>query len=219
MKSYIINFIRHGLTQSNLDSQFAGFLDVPVCEEGMIKLNKLKESYEYPKVQRYYSSSLTRCIQTCNVFYPGVEPILLDGLKECNFGDWEGKTYDELAYCDENVEWMRRGNNVIPPNGESWSDFYSRISETFEKIVDDLVHKGITSSAIFTHGGVIMTILSKYGIPKKPHYEWIVSNGCGYSVRITPSLWMRDKVFEVEERLPYGVKESFKGEIKQLMHE
>ena len=138
MKSYIINFIRHGLTEANLKAQFAGFLDIPVCDEGISKLMKLKESYAYPEVQRYYSSSLNRCVQTCNVFYPGIKPILVDGLKESNFGDWEGKTYDELAFCDENVEWMKRGNDLVPPNGESWSKFYSRISNTFENIVNDL---------------------------------------------------------------------------------
>ena len=58
-----------------------------------------------------------------------------------------------------------------------------------------------------THGGVIMTILSAYGIPKAGFYDWIVGNGCGYSVRITPGLWMRDKVMEVYAKVPKDLDE------------
>ena len=51
-------------------------------------------------------------------------------------------------------------------------------------------------------GGVMMTILSAYGLPKAPFYDWMCEPGFGYSLRITPSLWMRGMVAEVYETLP-----------------
>ena len=47
-----------------------------------------------------------------------------------------------------------------------------------------------------------MTLLSVYGLPHAKPYDWRMDNGFGYSLRITPSLWMRDKVAEVYARIP-----------------
>ena len=62
---------------------------------------------------------------------------------------------------------------------------------------------GTTEAAIVTHGGVIMTLLAVYGLPQAKPFEWAMENGCGYSIRITPLLWQRDKVCEVFSKRPY----------------
>ena len=46
MQSYIIHFIRHGMTKGNVNGQYVGVLDIPVCEEGIKKLNDLKNNLE-----------------------------------------------------------------------------------------------------------------------------------------------------------------------------
>ncbi len=217
MQSYVIHFIRHGLTEANVSGRYAGVWNIPVCEEGLQRLHNLKHSYQYPKVLEYYSSPLQRCIQTCGIIYPEIKPVIFDDLKECNFGDWEGKTTQELAGNELYLKWMDRGNDIVPPNGESWSAFYKRIGSAFEKIVESMMRRKVTSASIFTHGGVIMTILAMYGIPKADFYEWMVDNGCGYSVRITPGLWMREKVMEVYEKVPLGANASISGEFKNLI--
>ena len=48
-----------------------------------------------------------------------------------------------------------------------------------------------------------MTLLAVYGLPQAKPFDWAVESGCGYSMRVIPSLWMRDKVGEVYSRLPY----------------
>ncbi|MBQ3692666.1 MAG: hypothetical protein II931_05035, partial [Clostridia bacterium] len=48
--------------------------------------------------------------------------------------------------------------------------------------------------------------LSVYGLPQAKPFEWAMNDGCGFSVRVTPSLWMRDRVTEVYSRLPYEKK-------------
>ena len=92
MKSYTIHFIRHGMTEANINGQYAGSWDIPVCEEGKKKLIDLKENFEYPNVKEHYSSPLSRCLQTCDIIYPEAKINIVDGLKEWDFGDWEGKT-------------------------------------------------------------------------------------------------------------------------------
>jgi alpha-ribazole phosphatase len=92
--------------------------------------------------------------------------------------------------------------NVKPPRGESTADFTRRICLMFENIVDGLMKTGTTDAAFIMHGGVMNTILAVYGLPQAKPFDWACDNGYGYSLRITPSLWMRDKVAEVFERIP-----------------
>ena len=217
MQSYVIHLIRHGMTEANAKGQYAGSWDVLVSSEGEEKLKKLKNSFEYPNVGRIYSSSLKRCIQTANIIYPEFKPIALDGFRECSFGDWEGKTPYELSNDPIHLEWMKKGNAVVPPNGESWNDMFKRVSKSFEDIVKTIMTEKIISSAIFTHGGVIMSILYHYGLPKAKFLDWMVDNGCGYSIRITPGLWMRDKVFEVYAKLPIGADIRLSGGLKNIV--
>ena len=217
MQSYVIHFIRHGLTEANLTGKYAGVWDIPVCSEGIEKLHGLKDIYKYPCVEEYYSSPLQRCIQTCDIVYPQTHPVVVEGLKECNFGDWEGKTTQELTGDELYLKWMNRGNDISPPNGESWSTLYNRIRATFERIVESMMRRKVTSASVFTHGGVIMTILAMYGIPRADFYEWMVDNGCGYSVRITPGIWMREKVMEVYDKIPLGANGNINGEFKNLI--
>ena len=75
-------------------------------------------------------------------------------------------------------------------------------TEAFEKLVENAVKSGYKDTVIVTHGGVIMTILAAYGVPRAKFYDWVVNNGCGYSIRIMPSLWMCQKVCEVYSKVP-----------------
>lgn len=62
---------------------------------------------------------------------------------------------------------------------------------------------GTTDAAIITHGGVIMTLLTAYGIPELPMHEWRTPNGCGFTLNVNASLWMRGKKAEVFSEFPY----------------
>ncbi|MBR0423279.1 MAG: histidine phosphatase family protein, partial [Clostridia bacterium] len=160
MKSYVIHFIRHGMTQANLNGQYAGSWDVPLCEKGKEKLKEIKERYDYPYVEEIYTSPLSRCKDTCGIIYNNSIPIVVEGFKECSFGDWEGKTTEELTSNPDYLNWIKGGGEVKPPNGESWKMFFERVCKSFENVVLSLMKRGVTTAAIFTHGGVIMTILS-----------------------------------------------------------
>lgn len=202
MKSYYIQLIRNGLTAGNLDGRYIGHLDEPLSKEGIEQINEMKKEYKYPPVEAVFSSPLSRCTETAKLIYPAKEPIVMDGLIEYNFGEFEGKTAEELEAHPVFADWLRGEKDVTPPFGESNSDFSKRIANTFIKIVDGLIESGVTKSAIVTHGGVIMALLSFFGLPEAPMHEWLTPGGCGYTVRITPSLWSQGKKMEVIAQIP-----------------
>lgn len=207
MKSYQIHFIRHGSTVADNKGQYIGNTDVPLSQQGIDDLKKYDELYKYPGTPIVYTSPLLRCIQTCNVLYPAIKPTIVSGLSECSFGDWEGKTADMLQSDPAFTAWLANSRDNAPPNGESGIDFTKRICKAFEGIVTNLMNTGETTAVVITHGGVIMTLMSIYGLPQAESYRWQMDNGFGYSIRITPMLWMRDKVAEVYDYCPREDKE------------
>ena len=203
MKSYTIHLIRHGVAEGNLKGQYIGRTDSPLAQEGIAQLEQLKQRYEYPKAQVYYVSPLSRCIQTLKILYPDAQPVVVDGLRECDFGDWEGKTAEQLQKEDPHfLEWMESGAAASPPNGEGGGAFMQRVCLTFEKLVEGMLRSGTTSAVIVAHGGTLMSILSTYGLPRAKFYDWLTDNGCGYTLRITAGLWMRSMVSEVVSAIP-----------------
>ncbi|MEE3449843.1 MAG: histidine phosphatase family protein [Acutalibacteraceae bacterium] len=206
MKTYNIHFIRHGACAESLRGEYVGTKDVELSDEGINEIKALDEQFIYPGTPVVFTSPLKRCIKTCELIYPAITPIVINELRECSFGEWEGRTADSLAGNEEFKKWLAGDTTVKPPKGESGAEFTKRICNMFASIVDGLIKTGTTTCVIVTHGGVIMTLLAVYGLPQAKPFEWAMESGCGYSMRIIPSLWMRDKVGEVYSRLPYEKK-------------
>ncbi len=207
MKSYVIHLIRHGAIDETLSGKYIGTTDPPLSDKGKLALKKLAFTHAYPQPPVVFTSPLKRCTQTCAVLFPERKPLVIADLSECNFGEWEGKTAEELKGSEDFQKWLAGDNSVKPPRGESNADFVRRVCKMFESIVEGLMKTGSTECAVVTHGGVIMTLLAVYGLPQAKPFEWAMENGCGYSVRVTPMLWQRGKVTEVFSRVPVAKEE------------
>ncbi|NLA77378.1 MAG: histidine phosphatase family protein [Clostridiales bacterium] len=202
MKTYQIHFIRHALTQSNLDGRYIGHTDEPLCAQGEEQLKEMIEAYSYPFADVVFSSPLLRCTRTAELIYKDKSPIIMRELIECDFGEFEGLTANELKNVKEFTEWLTGGPDSAPLNGESNRLFQKRVCDCLSKIIEGLLKTGTTSAAIVTHGGVIMTLLAAFGIPEASMHEWLMPSSCGYTVRITPSMWTHARKFEVIREIP-----------------
>ena len=215
MKSYYIYFYRNGLTDSNLEGKYIGHTDVELSEDGIKQIEQMKKDYDYPYVEAVFTSPLKRCTKTANLVYPDKEAIVINDLIEYNFGEYEGRTAEELKENELFSRWLSGEQGVEPPFGESNEAFANRVANCFIKIVDGLLKTGTTKAAIFTHGGVIMYLLSAFGIPEAPMHEWLMPGGCGYAIRITPGIWSRGRKFEVIAEVPYVPGEDEDEEITE----
>lgn len=214
MKSYYIYLLRHGLTKGNTEAKYIGHTDEPLSQEGIAQIQKMKEDYDYPNADVVFSSPLSRCIQTAKLIYPASSPIEMQGLIEYDFGFFDGKTAQELKDHPVFPDWLAGKKGVAAPFGESNEDFAKRIAETFVKIVDGLLKTGTQKCAIVTHSGVMTALLSFFGLPEAPMHEWTTAGGCGYVLKITPSLWSQAKKLEVTAQLPFVPGEDAQEYIK-----
>lgn len=202
MKSYKIHLIRNGLTEGNLNGLYIGRTDEPLCPQGLAGLMDLKNNYGYPLADYVFTSPLKRCTETAQLLYPDFPTAVIQELRECDFGDFEGKSADELREDPAYREWLQGKSDACPPNGESNRSFAGRVCGSFIRIVDGMISSGLQNAAVITHGGAIMAILSAFGIPQLPMSEWLTPAGCGYTVLITPSIWASHKKIEVYCDIP-----------------
>ncbi len=209
MNTIRLHLIRHGLTQGNLDGLYVGHTDLPLCEQGRLQLKEMKETYRYPDCGVVFSSPLSRCLETAKILFPAVKPIEMDALIEYDFGEFEGRSAEELhkkqALFDR---WLSGEPDVKPPFGESNAEFAERVCNIFVHIVEGLLKTNTQDACIITHGGVLMTILSNFGIPEAKPTDWLTPSGCGYTVRIDPILWMAGQKAEVIQELPASPQEA-----------
>ncbi len=203
MKSYVIHLIRNAACEGNLEGRYIGRTESPLAMSSLKELAEKKKKFQYPEASSYFASPATRCVDTLKILYPGADPEVILELAECDFGKWENKTAGELAGDPAFEAWVADGRRGAPPEGESGDIFLRRVCMGFEALVQNLMVKKETSAVLVTHGGVIMSILSVYGLPRASFYDWMCAEGCGYSLRIHPSLWMRSQVVEVFDTLPY----------------
>ena len=82
-----IHFIRHGITEGIKNKWYYGWVDLPLIQEGVDELEKLRNSGIYPSARgaQLYTSGMTRANQTLEVIYGKTPYRPIENLKEMNF--------------------------------------------------------------------------------------------------------------------------------------
>lgn len=147
-----LTLIRH--TRVNIPpGMIYGQTDVPLAstfdQEAKSIINQL--TLEFDAV---YSSPLSRCQLLAKKIALEVTPD--DRLKELNFGNWEGKFWDEISQTPEAQKWFDNYMEMPCPKGESYFDMLHRIQLFYSGII----HAGHKNICIITHGGSIRAFIS-----------------------------------------------------------
>ena len=165
--------IRHGKTAGNLLRRYIGCrTDEPLCDIGRTELFALHP----PEVDRVFVSPMKRCLESAAILYPHIEPEIIDGFQECDFGSFENRGYRELNGLAEYQRWIDSGGELPFPSGESRTEFEDRCIAAYEK----LRRSFHGDCALIVHGGTIMAIMEQYALPKRGYFDYQAGNGKGY---------------------------------------
>lgn len=216
MRTYKLHLIRHGMTEGNLKGQYIGSTDVEITTNGINELEKLKNDRIYPKCDIVFSSPMKRAVKTAEIIFPDKEINVNENLREIDFGDFEGKTADELKDRQDHTDWIS-GKLPAAPGGESTVSFAARLCTGIGEIIREMMDKDVYSAGVVMHGGAIMTLLSVAAVPRRRMAEWACGNGRGYTVRITPSLYQKSGILEVVAEIPEGGANLITGKQKEIM--
>lgn len=180
-----IYIIRHGVTKSNLEKRYLGHTNEPLINHHEEQFTVLKSVLKRIKFHYCFSSDLKRCVQTTKHLIKNA-PVCLDTrLRELNFGEWEGKTYDLLKNDAEYRAWLDDMHNLSPPKGEKLTQLQARIDDFFNDLLS-LNYQESKNILIVTHGGTIRSCLLKFKITNNL-WELPVNHGNGYKVTLRQS--------------------------------
>ncbi len=167
MPKPVLYYVRHGLTEWNVQQRLQGRHDVPLNDEGrqqaMRSATILQELFERDGRATgdfvYVSSPLIRARETMELLR-AMLGLPRDGyevearLAEIAFGEWEGLTYDDVVRRDGDVVDKREHDKwgFLPPGGESYADVARRVGQWYDELARDAV--------VAAHGGTARALLA-----------------------------------------------------------
>lgn len=178
-------FVRHGKTILNTLNRVQGWSDSPLTEAGTETAENAAYGLSEVPFDLAYASDRMRAVETAQLILDvqqagsNLELSRLKGLRECNYGKYEGdindvmwgdimehlgvddmqallaldeatrKIYDSVASLDETGE------------AESYDMVAGRLMESVEIIINDAKKQGAKNVLVVGHGGAIGVILSQ----------------------------------------------------------
>lgn len=145
---------RHGETDATLEKRYSED-ERSLNAIGRATVIALKEKINKSLPTAVFSSPITRAIETTQIICNDFK--VLNELRERNYGDWRGKTKNEIRE-DNRLRYLLGKflpGIVTPPNGESLYQFYNRL----DKLIDILWRIEEQDLLIVTHGSVIHSMM------------------------------------------------------------
>lgn len=155
-KTTIIDLLRHGEVEGG--DIFRGSTDDTLTDEGWDQMQlTLQGEMSWDVI---ISSPLLRCAEFAESLsdQEDIKCEVIDAFQEIDFGDWEGKSPDDVLKESDDVlkRWWAAPTQQTPPEGEDFHDFRARVLKSLKQITEEHQGKRIL---LITHAGVIRVIL------------------------------------------------------------
>jgi broad specificity phosphatase PhoE len=155
--------VRHGRTRGNRLQLLQGISDIPLDPLGGRQATQVaRRLARDAPYDALLCSPLSRARATAAIIGDriGLEPTIVPGLIEMNFGVYEGVPFEHMAR--ERPDLASRlldldDYDVAWPEGESRRSFYARVRDTFQSILLDYSSHRVI---VVGHGGVLGAFLA-----------------------------------------------------------
>ena len=136
MATKIIYFV-HGTTTDNAEKLCSGWKEAMLNDLGKKQAEDLGNVIKEKNIEfdEIFTSDLKRAIESSKLAFPDKEKIIDNRLRECNYGDLDGKHKSIVIYEDHINEEF--------PNGESLKDVEKRVKEFVEMLKEKYLGKTI----------------------------------------------------------------------------
>ncbi|MFI1929819.1 bifunctional RNase H/acid phosphatase [Streptomyces sp. NPDC020330] len=134
--------LRHGETALTPEKRFSGSggTDPGLSATGRSQADRAAEHFAaLGTVQEIVSSPLRRCRETAAAVAGrlGLDVRIDEGLRETDFGAWEGLTFGEVRerYGDDLTAWLASPDTAPTGGGESFAEVAERVADARDRIV------------------------------------------------------------------------------------
>jgi broad specificity phosphatase PhoE len=143
-------FICHAATSAVRRAAFP--LDEPLDVDEIAKITAL--NWQVPRAQRILSAPERRTQQTAKAL--GLVAETTTELRDCNYGDWNGRDFDEVHLNEPEgiAEWLTNPLST-PHGGNSISDLIARVGKWLDKQTDPGHTIAVTHPAVI-RGAIVI---------------------------------------------------------------
>jgi broad specificity phosphatase PhoE len=151
--------IRHAKPTALEPGRFLGIKDVDLDVHGFREAKALTAILKAHQPERRFCSPLKRCLGTCR--FAGISELeIKPDLREIDYGQWEGMTFDEIQQSDPVAvnQWANFSSHFSFPAGDRLDYFLLRVS----RVADFLAAAPENTILAVTHAGIIHALICHY---------------------------------------------------------
>ena len=168
--------VRHGKTEYNERRQYCGALDPDLSDLGRQELERsdIKTFLEQHTPDMVFCSPMQRTLQTAAILLDGkdVPLVAVPELREIDFGDFEGRSYEDLKDDPAYRAWLDTNCEGPIPGGDFPDVFRDDVAVCFESLLETCRTERVERALVVSHGGVLGTILERFAEPEKHWYDY-----------------------------------------------
>jgi probable phosphoglycerate mutase len=145
--------VRHGATDWSAEGRHTGWTDIPLSADGQKQAAALKDILRGWRFTQVLVSPLQRARETCRLAGFGEHAVVLNDLREWNYGDYEGLTSPQVAAMQPGWSLWRDGC----PGGEN----AAAVGRRADRVVQRL--RSVNGdSAVFAHGHILRVVAARW---------------------------------------------------------
>ena len=172
--------VRHGesaaVVKGGVERRWNEQADPPLHADGVAEAARVGERLRYEPIEAIYVSPLCRTRETAAPLAAatGLEPRVVDDLREVFLGDVDGLNLGTVVATDDRVRRaLKEERWDLLPGAERASAFAERVRRAVSAIAESHPDGAV---AVFTHGGVIGQIMAE-ATGSRPHAFIGADNG------------------------------------------
>ncbi|QHN03932.1 histidine phosphatase family protein [Granulicella sp. WH15] len=152
--------IRHGETEWSLSGAHTSRTDIPLTDHGRRRAVELREFLTGTTFARVLTSPMQRARETCEIAGLGQQATIEEGLREWDYGIYEGKTTKEIRV--DHPDWSVWKDPII--DGETVDHVGERADGIIARAIDGLPDG--SKAALFAHAHILRILAARWiGLP------------------------------------------------------
>ncbi|MCX6084925.1 MAG: histidine phosphatase family protein [Caldiserica bacterium] len=196
-----VYLVRHAETTWNLEGRVQGSHDTQLSPDGLAQTEKTVEFLSTLPFDAIFTSPMARAraIAEPVALNLGISPVVVPELREIEFGNWEGHTWDEIRamFPATVAAWELKSPEARPGGGESVADVGDRAGKVrlmFESTSGQLL-------LVVAHGGfnrILMSVL--LDLPLSTYSNFTQPNASISVLEVDSNKWqarLSDSIFHL----------------------
>jgi len=153
--------IRHGETEWSLSGAHTSRTDIPLTDHGRKRAEELKEFLAGRKFAAVLTSPMQRAKETCAIAGYGDVAVVDEGLREWDYGVYEGKTTKEVRTELQNPDWSVWKDEIV--GGESLEQVGVRADGVISRALAAIPPQEDDGSvALFAHAHILRILAARW---------------------------------------------------------